>query len=993
LVPTAIKTSRSLYRLEKGEVWLRNKNRNVSIEVEMAGTTARLDGTELNLSLGEGDVVEITVLEGDILASNTLGRVTASEGEQVTATPGTAPTKRILLAPEDAVQWTLVLPPVSALTGPVPANVQSALDSLMAGEASSAYDTLLALEAARPTDAAVARALALAALVADHPDTAADAASRAVAAEPERVESWLLAAYAARANFDLDAAITAAERARSLAPDELPVLVLLATLYFGSDRIEPAREIVDRAHDLAPENAEVRSLRGFLRLAANDTAGAKAAFEAAIGFDPSLADARLGRGIAYMRSGDAATALESVSEATLLQPRRSLYLSYWGKMLHQLGRHEEALAMLLRARQLDPNDPTPMFYRAVILRDLNRPGEAIESFNQAVSLNGNRAVFRSRFLLDQDLASRNVDLAELYGALGLTAWARNRALASIKQDYTNASAHLFYAGALPALGQQAFSFNSEQLLARLLQPANINTFNSFNNYTVLYEQPGTEGTVTVGAGNQNAIRGDFSLFGSVPTANLAYQAGVFYQDDDGWRDTNFERTRDIAAIAKWAPTQRDGVLLSASFSELDEGDLDFPRFEVDAPVRPDDRRDIKVKRFELGYHHHLGPGADFLAVATRLSDDLDLFQREILAEGVLGGVAFRVEDDASTDFDRDFDQVQLQFMNRIGDHQLIGGTLQLWGEDKNTTKAGQFLRVTGAGPEQRLPFPCRSGPCPDVFSGDGDLRYESYYVQDIWALTPTLTLELAAYYDRVEHPNPLGGTSRIVDDFNPRAGLIYKPDSANTFRFAAFRYILPVLSPRTDPTDVAGIPVFLNDEPGSKHKALGFAWEHGWGNGFAALNLEYRENRSERLTATGGQTVYEHLDGRRKGASLELNQLLSTRVALLGRYRYLDVRDERFPDLDRREHLLQAGLRYVRPDGFSAGLQQTFRALNMPERKDENLAITDLDLAYEFPDKAGKIRFAILNLLDEEFNWVTDRFTLDGRAPSREIRASVSINF
>ena len=86
-----------------------------------------------------------------------------------------------------------------------------------------------------------------------------------------------------------------------------------------------------------------------------------------------------------------------------------------------------------------------------------------------IARNDNRAVYRSRFLLDQDLAARNVNLATLYGELGLNAWARNKALKSIKADYGNFDGHLFYAGALLGLEGRSYSFSSEAFSLTALQ--------------------------------------------------------------------------------------------------------------------------------------------------------------------------------------------------------------------------------------------------------------------------------------------------------------------------------------------------------------------------------------------------------------------------------------------------------------------------------------------------------------------------------------------
>ena len=76
-------------------------------------------------------------------------------------------------------------------------------------------------------------------------------------------------------------------------------------------------------------------------------------------------------------------------------------------MLYEIERFDKALDMLDRAAELDPRDPTPFFLKAIIFRDLNRPGEAIRTLNHAVKLNDNRAVYRSRYLLDRDLAVKN----------------------------------------------------------------------------------------------------------------------------------------------------------------------------------------------------------------------------------------------------------------------------------------------------------------------------------------------------------------------------------------------------------------------------------------------------------------------------------------------------------------------------------------------------------------------------------------------------------
>ena len=64
------------------------------------------------------------------------------------------------------------------------------------------------------------------------------------------------------------------------------------------------------------------------------------------------------------------------------------------------------------AKGLDPLDPTPYFYDAIRKQTVNRPVEALEDMQTSITLNDNRAVYRSRLLLDEDLAARSASLAQ-----------------------------------------------------------------------------------------------------------------------------------------------------------------------------------------------------------------------------------------------------------------------------------------------------------------------------------------------------------------------------------------------------------------------------------------------------------------------------------------------------------------------------------------------------------------------------------------------------
>jgi tetratricopeptide (TPR) repeat protein len=971
-LPVAIKTFRSRYQVREGQAWFRKKNPAVVVEVGSRLLTAQLTNTELLVTVIAEELTQVAVLEGVVAARNEYGEAQAQAGTELYARPGEPPRTRLLLSPAESVQWQLRLPEtLSAAIAP------SLIRSLQRDPAAT-YATTREQASRRPESALQQRVLAVAALQLDRLPDATAAAERAVTLSPEDAESWIVLGYVRQAAFRLEEADEALKRALQLAPDSVPAMLGQARLHFGAGDSEAARRLTERARSVAPGDPEVIALSGFLRLAQVDgTTAALADFTTALAADPGLGEAWLGLALARMRQGDAPAALEAVTTATLVEPQRALFLSYWGKMLHQVGRHQEALEILEHAQMLDPADPTAPFYRGLILRDLNRPGEAIRANIRAIALNDNRAVYRSRFLLDRDLAVRSVDLALLYRQLGLDAWSRSTALRSVKYDYSNAAAHLFYAGSLLTAPDRALTFESENLLARLLQPANVNTFNTFNDYTALFEQPAVGGTAVVSDGSQGTAVGNFTVFGSAPGAGLAYQFGAFHGESDGFRRNDFEDVDSIAGILKWQHDARGSFLLSASRSETDRGDLVFPRFEIDAPERPDDRQRIRVNRYELGYARELEGGAQWLANLTHADVEVRDFSREVLLADVSPGNDFVEEN--SSDVERPFDQFTTQLQRRFADHQLMGGLLLNRGDLRADLVQSFGFEPPGDPPRLDLPE-----------ERDLDLAYQSFYLQDLWSPTPQLVVEAALYFDHIDNADLRSGAEWSQHSLGPRLGFSYLATERDTFRFAAARYLVPFIQARLDPTDVAGIPLFRNAREGTRVDQVGMRWEHAWTSGFLGSGLFYEDRRF--ATEASGQL--EQIPSRLKGLELELNQILTPSLGLAASYRYQDVGDQQFPQLERDEHLLIAGLRYVLPGGFSAGLLQTYRHINFAtDRENEDIHITDLDLAYELPAKRGELRLQVLNLFDHEFNWVTDRFELTGRVPARQFLGTVSLNF
>src|SRR5206468_9066059 len=95
----------------------------------------------------------------------------------------------------------------------------------------------------------------------------------------------------------------------------------------------------------------------------------------------------------------------------------------------------------------------------------------------SVRLNDNRALYRSRFLLDEDRAVRGSSLARVYQDAGMNEVAVREAARAVSYDFANYSAHLFLSESYNAL-RDPTRFNlryetvwfNELLLANLLAP-------------------------------------------------------------------------------------------------------------------------------------------------------------------------------------------------------------------------------------------------------------------------------------------------------------------------------------------------------------------------------------------------------------------------------------------------------------------------------------------------------------------------------------------
>ncbi len=435
----------SLLELIFGKVYFFSR-RSRALTINTPFVNAAVEGTEFLVAVA-ADFAQVTVYEGRVSAANERGGLTLTAGQSALARAGEKPVGVLLVRPRNAVQWAVYYPPIlfarpSDVPGRAPSwppALQAAAAAVSRGETEAAFAALdavptdergadyqalaaslllsvgrlgeaeAAIKRALAIDPKAARAYALRAVVAvvnDAPAAALADAERAVTLAPESAEAALALSYAQQANLRLDAARDTLLKAVADHPTNALAWARLAELWLELGYANRASEAIEMATKLAPHLERVQTIRGFVALTGFRYRAAESAFREAVSLDSASPLARFGLGLATIRAGDLGRGRNDIEVAAGLDPNRSLLRSYLGKAYFAERRETLAGEQYAIAKDLDPRDPTPWLYDAILKQSENRPVEALDDLERSIKLNDNRAVYRSRLLLDQDLASR-----------------------------------------------------------------------------------------------------------------------------------------------------------------------------------------------------------------------------------------------------------------------------------------------------------------------------------------------------------------------------------------------------------------------------------------------------------------------------------------------------------------------------------------------------------------------------------------------------------
>jgi len=813
---------------------------------------------------------------------------------------------------------------------------------------------------------------------------------KALHLNPDSPTAQLLRGVLLRSKGDLEGALGAVLKALQRDPRYLPALIQAAELSWGLEKSKEARAFLGLAEGLSPGNPSVLLLTAYMDLARGESDKAKRRLEAVLEQDPFSSEAHMGFGILEMRKGNPHGALEEFLAASLVEPMASLPLSYLGKCLHQLGRFKEALGSLERAAELDPMDPTPYLYQALILRDLHRPSEAVRALESSMARNNNRSVYRSRFLLDQDRAVRNVDLAQAYKELGLLARAKAHAIFSVREDPTNSSAHLFLSTPFREEGKARAGIR-ELLKAQMLAPANVNTFNTFHDYTVMFEGPRIQGELEGALGEHGLWNSNLFLLGG--TSRAAGDILVWSQEEKGFHKEN-NAQRDRYARTDWK------ISLDPSHELL-------LRWGSMLWVQGDHNGDADAEWIQDPYLHQRG----YIHTAT-IGHRWNLGPRqELLAYGIWSAQGFSLEDQLWSaltpavqlhmDLDWRFRQEHVQagvlHMGRSGGHRWEWG---IHGA-KGLERLEQWVRTSLTSGGHLLARRLQDRPLK-VPTAVWEL-----HAGDIWEAAPEVYLEGSLHFQATR-----GGQSPpVISDrweqracLGPRFGLLWKIGGQDLLRMGVARYLEPpyTLMEGLQPVEVAGFPLGEDASSGSLNSEARLGWDRSWNQAvFTHLEVGLRKHRSwEQASNVRGFQARTLWDWRAQG---EVEFLLSPTVSLAGRYGYRNGNWEEvqapsgiWPGESWAEHRGVLELRWVHPAGWKLLLRET-GVLQLGELGAyggrQNAHWMDLELEKLFWGRRVSVKFLARNLLDQPFRLRTWELVSEKGIPARQMSLWVRFLF
>lgn len=1059
--------------LKSGATYFFSREKPEEIQFRTPVASGAIRGTEFNLAVADDGRTVVSLLDGEVQLTNALGQATLKGGQQGVVDPGRAPTNAPLINAVNVIQWTLYYPAVVApddlkLTDKEKETFSNSLNAYRAGDlvaaaASFPENRPPVTDAERLLQASLLLAVGQVAQAESSlngvsaPSDVADALReiigtvkgqpRATPGAPTTASGWMARSYTLQAQSKLKEALAAANAAARLAPGFGAAWIRVAELEAGFDRTSQALAALDKGLELSPRNAQGLALKGFMLNAQNKPKEALTWFDRAIAVDGALANAWLGRGLIRIREGHAKEGLEDLQVAAALEPQRAVLRSYLGKAFAYTHDVPRARRELRLGEKLDPKDPTPWLYSALLNSEQNRINEAIRDLEKSKELNDNRSIFRSRELLDEDLSVRSANLASIYRDVGMFETSVQEAARSVNYDYANFSSHLFLADSYSTLRDPKLinlryetPWFNELLLANLLAPANAGVFSpnvSQQDYARLFQANHFglfSQTEYFSNGSWVESGSQYGIYN-----NMSYSLDAFYNHDNGQRPNNELEQLNLAARFRFQITEKDSLYAQVSYFKSESGDVAQYYYQTNASqtLQVEERQEPNLV---LGYHREWSPGNHTLLLASRFDDTLvlndsnpALLYLSTLVSPFTGntntslsnpnGFSSRYHSELaaySTELQQIFDLPAVS-------QSLLAGVRYQWASPQTKSRLTQTIPGFSTNQVTDQNF-------------ETELDRVSLYAYDYWDLTDWAQLTAGVSYDRLHYPvnidtSPISSGEDTKDQISPHVGLQVTPWKNGNLRGFYSQSLGGAFfdtSVRLEPTQIDGflsaprsaIPEsVVGLVPATRFETYGLGWDQSFKSGtyFVIQGQILNSDTTRTVGALTNSDIFaplpnsasslrQSLEYEEQSLIVAVNQLLGDQFAVGARYRLTgaDLDSEfRVPstvvnaaafnqDVSATLNQLDLHLFFNHPSGFFAQFNaiwsQQSNSGYTPSLPSENFWQYNVFAGYRFLQRRVEVAVGVLNLTGNDYN--LNPLTLYNELPrERTFTASLKLFF
>ncbi|UJP05800.1 MAG: TonB-dependent receptor [Nitrosomonas sp.] len=947
--------------------------------------TAAVEGTEFSVAV-QADNTEVVVYEGRVSVYNESGQVTLGDHEMAVARKGEAPRKDIIIRPTDAVQWALYYPGIlDAMRAPPATWAQQAGDLLSVGRADEAKALIAGILEQDANNSDAHALLAVIAVVQNDKDQALMLANRAVMQNPASAAAYLALSYTQQVHFDIEAALDSVQQAIALDGEQALAWARLAELHMSLGDLDRAQDAARHAARLNPALAKTQTVLGFAHLLQIDTRAAQDFFHQAIVLDQADPMPRLGLGIALIRQGNLEAGRIELEIAASLDPANSLIRSYLGKAYFEEKRYPLSSTQFDLAKERDPKDPTPWLYDAIQKQTQNRPIEALKDIQKSIELNNNRAVYRSKFLLDRDEAARGSSLARIFENLGFEKRAIMETAKSLSFDPANHSAHRFLSDIYANIPRHEAARVSELLQAQLLQPINVNPVQphmavadlniitntgpaavGFNEFTPLMERSKPQ-LVASGVVGNNGSLGNEVVF-SKSTERTSISLGQFHYETNGFRTNNDQNHDILNAFFQHALTSKLNLQAEVRTRSTHHGYLiqDFDRGTANPDALQNRwRRHVNEDALRIGGRYDLAPNQSIITSTQFINRDNENF----------GDKLTKIDHEKIEGYQT---ETQYQFRSSLFNLLAGSGAYRMQIEPTHILQSGANMNS------------CCLNYSRDKTNG---------YVYSNLNLNADLSTTVGFSYDSYKEKD------HTVDGFNPKLGVQWNIFHYLRLRMAWFETVkAPLTSQQTiEPTQISGFNQLYDDLNGTKARRMGIGLDAFFSDKlFGGIEISSRD-----------LSVPIHLPSRVSISDQKESLYRAYAYGLL--HKNWTVRSElQFEKFSRAPtnagpHQIDTlsiptGIDYFHPTGFFANLTGTFVHQEVDRKEKpgnegiDKFFLMDGSVGYRLSKRRGIISFEARNLFDESFlyrtaNFMTPELANPRFVPTRTIFARITLNF